>query len=116
MGIAEIGRQHLIDAVAGGMDSCEVPAWRGDDGKAVRVYWRPLLGKEQQRVEKQGDKSTVEGVCMHVKTRAREANGDLIFQSCGISTMLHEFDYEVISNIFIKMSSKTESDEAIIKN
>lgn len=96
--IAQIGRQHLADALAGKMQSCIVSEWLDPDtGQPVSIYWKPLTGIEQKAIDECD--TPVTRLAMIVKTRARDASGKLIFASTGLASLTHDYDFDVIRAI-----------------
>ncbi len=103
MGVADIGRNHLRDALAGEMKSIEVPEWKDDDGNPVIIYFKPLIGKDQILIEAMYKNSEVQGICMSVKLRALNKDGSKIF-NVPIESLLHDYSYSDIIGIFLKMT------------
>lgn len=95
--IAEIGRRHLADALAGNLHHCTVTEWLDDDGKPVEVYWRPLTGKQQQQIDAARDE--VSRVCMSVKVRALDAAGAPVFADVPLVSLVNDYDYSVMRAI-----------------
>lgn len=102
MAIAEVGRRHLADALNGKMNYAVVSEWLVD-GEPVRIYWQPLTGAEQMKIE--AFDNAVQRNCMTVKVRARDADGKLIFADTAIESMINDFDYAVIRAIAFLMVS-----------
>lgn len=106
MDIAEIGRSHLRQALTGERHSCTVDEWVGDDGKAVTIYWKPLTGVEQKRIE--AFKTSTERTCMTVKVRALDEVGKHIFADTPIESLMRDYDYWTILTIAYLMSTQDQ--------
>ena len=102
MDIAERGRRHLADALAQPMKHCEVSEWLDDDGKPLRIYWRPLTGAQQLAIE-QGQ-SDVDRICLTLKQRALDADGRPIFQNTPLESLKQDYDFSVLRSIAFLMS------------
>lgn len=95
MSIADIGRNHLAQALAGTMHHCTVSEWLDPEtGQPVQVYWRPLTGVEQQQID--ACNTPAERIAMTVKVRARDASGRLIFADTGLTGLINDFDFDVL--------------------
>ncbi len=105
MDIAEIGRSQLFDALTGGMEFCEVSEWLDDDGKPVNVYWNPLTGIEQKKIELASNQ--VDKILLTVKVRARDEDRNLIFDKMPLETLLRDYDFQVMRAIPYIMVSDT---------
>ncbi len=81
-----------------------------------KVYWNPLTGQTQKTIQAMAEKSTAEGICMHVKMRAVDDKGALIFKDNSVLDMMTGFDFEVISKIFFAITSLDLSMDDIEKN
>jgi len=95
--IAEIGRRHLSDALSGKMGCCDVSEWLDENGLPVKVYWRPLTGKQQRQIDEAG--TEVGRVCLSVKLRALDAAGEAIFADTALAGMMQDYDYDVLRAI-----------------
>jgi len=95
--IAAIGRRHLSDALTGKLHECTVSEWLDDDGKPVKVFWRPLTGTQQREIDSAGDE--IARVCQSVKVRALDANGSPVFAETPLASMSVDYDYNVIRSI-----------------
>jgi len=95
--IAAIGRRHLSDALTGKLHECTVSEWLDDDGKPVKVYWRPLTGAQQREINSASDE--VGRVCQSVKVRALDASGVQIFADTPLASMATDYNYDVIRSI-----------------
>jgi len=101
--IADAGRAHLADAITGKLSHCVVSEWKGADGEPVEIYWRPLTGETQKRIE--GFGGLVERNCATVKFRALDKSGRLVFGDTPIESLMHDFDYSVIRAIAFLMQT-----------
>ena len=81
-----------------------------------KIYWNPLTGQTQKTIQTMAEKSTAEGICMHVKTRALDDKGQLIFKDNSVLDMMNNYDFEIISNIFFAITKLDMSVEEIEKN
>ena len=81
-----------------------------------KVCWKPLTGREQKLIQKFAEKSTAEGICMHVKSRALDESGEHIFKDIAIIGLMNDFDFEMISKIFFEITGADLSAEDIEKN
>jgi len=95
--IAQIGRQHFADAMAGELRHLDVTEWRYSDGQPVRIYWRPLTGLQQRKIEEAG--SDVARVCTTLIQRALDADGNRIFGKVTQASLLNDYDYDVLRTI-----------------
>lgn len=95
--IADRGRKHLADALAGQMNHCLVTEWPDENGDPTPIYWRPLTGVEQQQIDQAS--SVVERTAMVLKVRARDAQGNLIFKDTGLTGLINDYDYDTIRAI-----------------
>ena len=108
--IADIGRRHLADQLTGQMRHCEVSEWLDEQGRPVKIYWKPLTGIEQKSID--AGQSEVERVCLTIKHRARDADGKLLFAPVPIESLMHDYDYSVLRAIaYIIASDMTLDDE-----
>ena len=97
MNIAERGRQSFADALTGTMSHCDVSEWLDDAGEMTRIYWRPLTGADQLKIE--AFEKTVDRTLMMVKVRARDESGSLIFSGVAIESLRADYDYNVMRAI-----------------
>lgn len=113
MGIIDAGRRHLADALTGKMSQCEVTEWIGDDGKPCVLYWKPLTGEQQKKIE--AFDNQVDRLLMSVKVRALDADGKPVFAGVPIESMRGDFDFSVMRSIGYLMAtdSTVNIDEAI---
>ena len=81
-----------------------------------KIYWKPLTGSQQKAIQKYAEKSTAEGICMHVKMRAVNKEGEPIFGDIGVIGLMNDFDFEVISKIFFEITGTDFTPEDIEKN
>ena len=113
MDIAEAGLRHLREALAGDLQSIEVPEWPGEDGKPLCIYFRPLIGAEQKQIEAMSSQSETQGVCMAVKVRALREDGSKAFGEVPIESLMHDFNYNALLRIFLRMVSGTPMAEQV---
>jgi len=92
--VAERARRHLHEALLGEMNFCYADDWPDTDGNPTRIYWLPLTGDEQQRIEAFND--PVSKTLAVVKFRARDEKGELIFSDLSMEALLHQYDYTVM--------------------
>lgn len=92
--IADIGRRHLADALSGRMREGIVSEWIGDDGEPVKIYWRPVTGRQQREIDRAG--SEVDRICATVKHRALDASGQPIFADTSLTSLANDYDYDTI--------------------
>lgn len=109
--ISERLKAKFQERLTGDLESCVIEAMDN-----LVVYWKPITGRQQKNIQLQGAKSTTEGVCMHVKTRALDDNGEHIFGDVGMPSMMNDFDFGDIVIIFNKMNDEEMSSEYIEKN
>lgn len=110
--VAEIGRRQLADALARTMKHCEVTEWPDDDGNPCPVYWRPVTGAEQIKID--SGKTEVDRVCLTVHARARHADGQLIFKNTPLASLKTDYDYDVIRAIAYIIASDMGTDEQAV--
>ena len=108
MDIAAIGRNQLRDALAGKMSSCDVSEWLDDEGKPVKIYWRPLTGVQQRQIEEAS--TTVDRNCMTVKVRALNEAGDQVFEKVPLVSLNRDYDYSVLRAIAYLMVTEIGQD------
>ena len=108
MNIADIGRAHLRDALTGKRSSCNVDEWLGDDGHPVKIYWLPLTGAQQKRVEEAS--TNVDRTCMMLKVRALDEAGAEIFADVPLVSLVRDYDYSVVRAIVYIMASDMGQD------
>lgn len=107
--IAEIGRNHLRDALTGKLHQGTVSEWVDEDtGKPVEIYWKPLTGAQQKTIE--SFTTRVEQTCMTVKLRALDANGAPVFADVPVESLMHDYDYSVIRAIAFLITTDTHHD------
>ena len=109
--IAEKLKKGYEDRLAGELESCTVKALGGD-----RIYWRPLTGSQQKKIQTFAEKSVAEGICMHVKTRALDAQGEAVFKDLPITSLMNDFEFQTIADIFSEMTGLDLSTEEIEGN
>lgn len=107
--IADVGRQHLADALAGDLAHCVVSEWIAD-GEPVKVYWRPLTGAQQKRIDAFTDYVT--RTCATVKFRALDAGGKMVFDKVPIESLVNDYDYSVLRAIAYLMQTQLPEDSA----
>ncbi len=81
-----------------------------------KVCWKPLTGRQQKTIQKFAEKSTAEGICMHVKMRALDESGEAIFKDVAVIGLMNDFNFEDISKIFFEITGTELSPEDIEKN
>lgn len=112
--IADRGRKHLADALAGDMHHCLVPEWPDDNGEPSRIYWKPLTGVEQKKIDEAGTQA--ERIAMVLKVRARDWCGRLIFADDSLAGIINDFDFDTIRAISYLISgdiTHVDPDDAI---
>lgn len=81
-----------------------------------KIFWNPLIGETQKSIQAMAEKSTAEGICMHVKLRAMDKKGQLIFKDNSVLDLMNSYDFEVISKIFFAITKLDLSMEETEKN
>ena len=109
--ISDLLKSQYAERLSGDLDSCTI-----DELNGKRIYWKPLTGRQQKVIQKSAEKSTAEGICMHVKTRALDENQEPVFKDIALVGMMNDFDFEVISKIFFAMTGVDISVDDIEKN
>ena len=109
--LAEKLKQRYEGRINGELESCTVKAL-GDD----RIYWKPLTGNQQKRIQAFAEKSVAEGICMHVKTRALDDKGELIFADFPIPSLMNDFEFKDLAEIFGEMTGMDLSTDDIEGN
>lgn len=109
--IAERLRAKYQERLAGEMESAVIEELDGE-----RIYWRPMTGKQQKQIQAFAEKSTAEGICMHVKTRALDKNGDPIFKGVAVVGMMNDFEFVTLSKIFVAMTGAELTSEDVEGN
>ena len=90
------------------MKSCEVTEWLDDNGDPVNIFWQPITGAQQTEVEK--GKTEVDRVCLTLKVRALDSDGNLAFKKTPLVSLKSDFDYDVIKTIVYLMVSDMGQD------
>lgn len=109
--IAEKLKQKYQDRLSGEMESAQIAALDGE-----RVYWKPMTGAQQKQIQSFADKSVAEGICMNVKTRALDKEGNPIFKDIAVIGMMNDFEFSTISDIFFAITGADISTDEIEKN
>lgn len=110
--ISELLKQKYSDDISGDLPSAKIAAL---DGKLF--YWKPLTGHTQKIIQSFAEKSTAEGICMHVKSRALDSDGKPIFdKETTVVDMMNNYDFEMISAMFFSITNLDLSMEDIEKN
>lgn len=109
--IAEKLKQRYLDKVSGELESATFSELDGDS-----IYWKPLTGAQQKAIQSMAEKSTADGICMHVKTRALDKDGELIFKDIAVIGMMNDFEFEFITKIFAAMTGLDMTAEEIEGN
>jgi len=98
MNIADIGRKHLADQLTGAMHHLTVSEWIDPEtGQPIELYWKPLTGVEQRQID--ACSNQVDRIAMTVKVRARDASGRLVFADTGLTSLVNDFDFDVLRAI-----------------
>lgn len=106
--IAAIGRQHLADQLNGSMKHCDVSEWTDANGDPVKIYWKPLTGKQQHQIDQASGE--VNKTCMLVKLRALDENARPVFEGESLVSMTVDYDYSVIRALAFLMASDIGQD------
>ena len=106
--IAAIGLNHLSNSLAGKMGKCEVSEWQGDDGENVFIYWEPLTGVQQKKIE--ACSNVVDRIAMTVKVRARDQDRKKVFKNTPLESLVNDYDFSVIRAIAYLMASDMGGD------
>lgn len=101
--IAAIGRSHLARQLSGKMKRATVDQWIDEDGNKVEIFWKPLTGKEQKRIDE--FTTNVDRICAMVKIRCRDSVGKLIFADHSMASLENDYDFEVLQAIAFLMIS-----------
>lgn len=99
------------DRLNGELESFSLPEFDG-----LKIYWKPLTGSQQKVIQKFAEKSTSEGICMHVKTRSMDEKGELVFKDDALVGMMNDYEFEMITKIFFAMTNSDSTSEDIEKN
>ena len=100
--IRELLKQQYREAAEGTIDD-----W--DSGEinelgGLKFYWKPLTGHQQKGIQQMAEKSPADGIVAHVKARAMNDKGELIFKEDAHAALMRDFDFTVLSKIFFKMT------------
>ena len=109
--IAEKLKQRYETRLSGDLESCTVKALDGD-----KIYWKPLTGNQQKRIQAFAEKSVAEGICMHVKTRALDEKGEAVFKDLPVTSLMNDFEFQDIAAIFGEMTGMDLSTDDIEGN
>ena len=95
---ADIGRRHLTDQLSGKMGRCTVSEWIDPEtGNPIYLYWKPLTGVEQKQID--ACTTQVDRIAMTVKLRARDADGNRVFNDVGLTSLVNDYDFDVLRAI-----------------
>jgi len=108
MDIASIGQRHLSDALAGKLSHCVVSEWKDEAGEPIKIYWKPLTGKAQKKIDEFS--TIVERTCATVKFRALDEAGNLVFSKTPMASLTHDYDYNVLRAIAYLMATEVPDD------
>ena len=109
--MSDLLKQQYQDNLSGDKPSCTI----AELGKK-KIFWNPLTGSTQKLIQEMATKSTAEGICMHVKLRAIDDKGQLIFKENSVLDMMTNYNFETISKIFFHITKLDISDEDLEKN
>ena len=109
--IAEKLKRRYEDRLAGEQESSTIKAL-GD----LRIFWRPLTGAQQKKIQTFAEKSVAEGICMHVKTRALDDKGEHVFKDFPVTSLMNDFEFQDIADIFGEMTGMDLSTDDIEGN
>lgn len=111
--ISDMMKERYQNRISGALESCSHEI----EGETVKIYWKPLTGMQNKTIQQAGKKSVSEGMCQHVKIRALDKDGELIFKDIALIGMMHDFDFEKdISTLFFKMTGVEFDIDDIEKN
>ena len=111
-GLADRMRERFRARVSGEMEHADVEI----GGDKVRIYFKPLTGAQQRTINKNAQKSIIEGILSHVSMRALDAEGNRIFAGVGMPSLLNDFDYDELSKIYVAMTGINFDMEDILGN
>jgi hypothetical protein len=111
MNLEEQLRQDMVERIKGEMESKEIPGLFG----GVTIYWKPMRGTEQKSIQALAEISTADGICAHVKMRARDKDGNLIFKDVAQVGMMDDYDFEQIFEIFSAITGSDLTAEEVKK-
>lgn len=83
------------------MAHATVDEWLTEDGQKVEIYWRPLTGVEQKKID--SFSSNVGKICATVKYRARDEKGRLVFADLPVESLENDFDFQVLQALAFMM-------------
>jgi len=109
--LAEQLKARFESRLAGELESCAVKSLDG-----ALIYWKPLTGSQQKRIQLFAEKSVAEGICMHVKTRALDDKGELVFKDFPVTSLMNDFAFTDITAIFGEMTGMDLSTDDIAEN
>jgi homoaconitase/3-isopropylmalate dehydratase large subunit len=107
MGIKDNAISHYRDKLAGELLSIDVPEW---DGK---IYYRNAInGKKQSAIMSLYAKNKmIEAMTMSLIVRALDKDGNPIWHPKELTSVMHEYDNMVVSNIVAEMTKDEPSIE-----
>lgn len=110
--LADKLKEQYKNRVTGGMEFADFEI----DSEKMRVYWKPLTGRQQKAINMAAEKSITEGILMHIKIRALDAAGEREFKDVSLLSMMNDFDFDELSKVYIKMTGIQFTMEDIGKN
>jgi hypothetical protein len=109
--IAELLKTKYQDRLNGELESYAI-----DELNGLKIYWKPLTGRQQKVIQKAAVNSTAEGICMHVKSRALDEKKELIFKDIALIGLMNDYEFNDITKIFFAMTGSDFSVDDIEKN
>ena len=117
MGVIDKVTTQFRERLNGELQSIDVPEWAGEDGKPLKIYYKPLLNfKAQGKILALfNQKKDEEAVCMSLIIRCLDGDGKHIFKTTDMPTLLHECDPDVVNRILAEMQTNIEDAESLKK-
>lgn len=100
--ISDLLKQQFRESAEG--DSEIWDSGQIDELPGLKFYWKPLTGHQQKSIQKFAEKSPADGIVAHVKSRALNEKGELIFKDEAQIGLMNDYDFAVLSKIFFVMT------------
>ena len=117
MGVIDTVTTQFRERLNGELQSIEVPEWAGEDGKPLKIYYKPLINfKAQGKILALfNQKKDEEAVCMSLIIRCLDGDGKHIFKTTDMQTLLHECDPDIVNRILAEMQTNIDDSETLKK-
>ncbi len=112
MNYTNIAKSQFKDRISGDLLSIEVPEWKGDDGKNVKIYFKAATNFKIQgqilRLVNEGKPD--EAIIMTFILRSLDQDGKQIWRKVHMTEIMNEFDPDIVSRV-VNAMNEVEPDE-----